>query len=1194
MQLQIRHIEKTNGKPQFEIVCMPNGKHSEAVCLVPPDETIIEQHNITLQEGLQWYLEEYLELPIETYKKRAKSIQEAIRKWGKETFKTLFDSGLARNWFHEGREEESTTMDIKIVSENPAILAWPWEALESESYGFIALKYHIERQLCKIADPQFPKDNLPKNQLNILYIISRPYGENDVDLLTLAKPLVDFAFAGNEIWPVNIELLRPPTFDRLLEVLNKKRNFYHIVHFDGHGGYDSNGAQNRINAMNDRFTGSEGRLVFEMESGNGGDPILAEMLGELLSEHNIPVMVLNACRSAMTDEEAKTPYSSVAASLLKAGVYSVVAMSYNLWVSGAKKFFSGFYRQLFEVGNIAEAVRIGRQEMYRNNERDRFARRVQFYDWIVPVLYQQLPYGYSILPKLTPSTDRTSILPKKDFEMDSYGFIGRDHDISQLEKAVQRQSQAGILIHGMSGEGKTTLVKGFLRWLEDTKGLDNMPFWFNFGDISVNDVFETLANRLLAIPLHTLPLEEKISAVVKKLKTERFFLVWDNLESVYGIPRTGVSDLIPEKGRQMLKRFLHELRGGRTKVLITSHTTEEWLAVQECFRLPLEGLQDEELWQYCNAIVADLGRTLNQEDKNYQDLLNKLDGNPLALRAVLLRLRESDAAELLAELEENFNGLQGDDATKHIQAALAVFERGLDRAFTPVLRLLGLHEDSADTEIIQIMLKTTKTETEPHTIINCFSALESAGLCRRIASTLYKLHPTLHSCLARLYPVEKAERRVFAKIMSSLISVHTPREFQKQRIMTLSLFGANFRRALYITRELHMKNAELLLIMELALYTMESRNFMEAERLFTESVQTARNNGKEEMESAAYHGLGIVAQERHDLNTAADWYIRALEIEQKPGKEEENNMAATYHQLGIVAQEGNDFITAERLYRKALEIKQRTGDEHGIATTYHQLGLMAEERRYLTEAENYNRMALEIAQRLGDEYLMAGTYHQMGIVAQERSDLTAAERWYTKALEIEQNLGDDFRMARTCHQFGLLTQERNDLASAEDWYRKSLLLKQRIGDEYGMAGTYHQLGTVALVQRDLAAAEEWNKKALEIMEKLGDEYGMAGTYYQLGMVSQVKGELTTAEICYKNALEIMEKFGDEHGKVITYHQLGTVTQAKGELTTSEDWYKKALEISGQPGFEKYTEIFKTSLGKLQTLRGDNPAGNSIP
>ena len=103
-------------------------------------------------------------------------------------------------------------------------------------------------------------------------------------------------------------------------------------------------------------------MIFETEHGKP-DSVPADKLGALLREHRIPVMVLNACQSAMVDARAEDAFASVAASLLRAGIRSVVAMAYSLYVSGAEEFLPAFYRRVFETGNLAEGMRAGRQAM---------------------------------------------------------------------------------------------------------------------------------------------------------------------------------------------------------------------------------------------------------------------------------------------------------------------------------------------------------------------------------------------------------------------------------------------------------------------------------------------------------------------------------------------------------------------------------------------------------------------------------------------------------------------------------------------------------------------------------------------------------------------------------------------------------------------------------------------------------------
>ena len=237
MQLQIRHIDPSHeGKLQFTVV--REGKQSNPanpITLASPWGVMVGQQS--LQHELQWYLENYLELPIPNYKIRADAILAALSKWGRDCFDALFNSGgNAQNWYRDVRQKDLTNLILEVVSDDATILSWPWEVLESQHDGLLAQQCRIERRLDNIGDERSFSDALPKDQLNILYIIARPFGDNDVGFQTLARPLIDYVNDGG--WPVRVDVLRPPTFDQLRAVLEENPHFYHIVHFDGHGGFD--------------------------------------------------------------------------------------------------------------------------------------------------------------------------------------------------------------------------------------------------------------------------------------------------------------------------------------------------------------------------------------------------------------------------------------------------------------------------------------------------------------------------------------------------------------------------------------------------------------------------------------------------------------------------------------------------------------------------------------------------------------------------------------------------------------------------------------------------------------------------------------------------------------------------------------------------------------------------------------------
>ncbi|MCP4664648.1 MAG: tetratricopeptide repeat protein [bacterium] len=53
------------------------------------------------------------------------------------------------------------------------------------------------------------------------------------------------------------------------------------------------------------------------------------------------------------------------------------------------------------------------------------------------------------------------------------------------------------------------------------------------------------------------------------------------------------------------------------------------------------------------------------------------------------------------------------------------------------------------------------------------------------------------------------------------------------------------------------------------------------------------------------------------------------------------HLAAAYHQLGMVAQDRGDLSAAEHWYRKSLEIEEALGNRPGMAFSYGTLGLLA-------------------------------------------------------------------------------------------------------------------------------------------------------------------------------------------------------------------------------------------------------------
>ncbi|MGA5035687.1 tetratricopeptide repeat protein [Streptomyces capoamus] len=296
--------------------------------------------------------------------------------------------------------------------------------------------------------------------------------------------------------------------------------------------------------------------------------------------------------------------------------------------------------------------------------------------------------------------------------------------------------------------------------------------------------------------------------------------------------------------------------------------------------------------------------------------------------------------------------------------------------------------------------------------------------------------------------------------------------------------------------------------------------------------------------------------------------------------------AAYIHQLGLIAQGRGDYQQAEEHYRAALIIAEELGYRSGIASSYHQLGRLAQERGDYRQAEERYRASLTILEELGNRSGIATSSHQLGIIAQLRGDYRQAEEHYHASLTILEELGDRSGIAGSYHQLGMIAQVRGDYRQAEEHYRASLTILEELGDRSGIAGSYHQLGIIAQLRGDYRQAEEHYRAALTIKEELGDRSGIASSYHQLGMIAQERGDYRQAEEHYRAALTIDEELGNRSGIASSYHQLGMIAELRGDYQQAEERYRAALTINEELGNRSGIASSYHQLGMIAQLLGD--------
>jgi hypothetical protein len=227
-------------------------------------------------ENIRWYLEEYRIYPSDPAPKIAERIEQRMSDVGRELFRLVLAGTdvweTVRNNLGGTRIEVETEVEDALV---------PWEMMRDPNTD-LPLALSVQ---CFVRTHSRPavQPNLPGpagGKIRILLVICRLEGDL-VPFRSVARHLID---GLNEVSQklFHLEVLRPPTFEQLakrLRLAKAQGEPFQVVHFDGHG--------------------LRGEIFFENpKSDQNAQSVTAVELGRLLHEARVPVLILNACRSA--------------------------------------------------------------------------------------------------------------------------------------------------------------------------------------------------------------------------------------------------------------------------------------------------------------------------------------------------------------------------------------------------------------------------------------------------------------------------------------------------------------------------------------------------------------------------------------------------------------------------------------------------------------------------------------------------------------------------------------------------------------------------------------------------------------------------------------------------------------------------------------------------------------------------------
>lgn len=360
--------------------------------------------------------------------------------FGEMLFKMVFEGAVANCLLRslDAAERRGAGLRIRLrLNDVPELAELPWEYLrDPTNQRVLALsdKTPIVRYL-ELAATDQPLELV--RPLRILTIIANPIDFPPLDVEYEWQKVQDALSDLQTSGLIELVRLQRPTLAALQKAL--RQGEYHILHFIGHGLFDTRSKQ--------------GGLVLE-QANRRASLVPASVISTLLRDHrSLRLVLLNACEGARAGES--NLFAGTAQHLVLQGVPSVIAMQFPITDQAAIALTHEFYRALADGYPVDAALAEARKAIFAHG----------LIEWGTPVLFMRTPDGR--LFSIEGVNDDSPVAGEAPFkgleyfdEEDEGRFFGREKLVGQLTGSLRGNHFLAVV--GASGSGKSSVVRAGL------------------------------------------------------------------------------------------------------------------------------------------------------------------------------------------------------------------------------------------------------------------------------------------------------------------------------------------------------------------------------------------------------------------------------------------------------------------------------------------------------------------------------------------------------------------------------------------------------------------------------------------------------------------------------------------------------------------------------------------------------------
>ena len=246
---------------------------------------------------------------------------------------------------------------------------------------------------------------------------------------------------------------------------------------------------------------------------------------------------------------------------------------------------------------------------------------------------------------------------------------------------------------------------------------------------------------------------------------------------------------------------------------------------------------------------------------------------------------------------------------------------------------------------------------------------------------------------------------------------------------------------------------------------------------------------------------------------------------------------------------------------EALHLFQETGDEHEIGFTQRLLGILRLMQQQFAEAKLHLQAAQTRLENVGDLEVAAEVNWHLADVHFRLGEPDEAFRYLRALRQAHLNLGRTEAANRALSRESYEALRYGTIDRARETRRQTLALAREVDDTFSEAWYIWEMGEICRVAGEEEAARRWYDKAKGLFERIPDVNGVAFYHRSLGDLAHARRDYQEAQRQFRLSLALAQQMRHSWAESYAAAGMGRALLALGQPDAAQKLLLLALKVA---------------------------------